>query len=85
MIGRHAMERHSAGTLFLATDFESVMSTNFITLASHCNGYAPMRCIIAMQRAHTTLFFVNYLQVLKVYTLGANNLTLKRGSINVVL
>ncbi|WP_334032249.1 hypothetical protein, partial [Alteromonas sp. P256] len=59
------------GTLFLATDFESVMSTNFITLASHCNGYAPMRCIIAMQRAHTTLFFVNYLQVLKVYTLGA--------------
>ena len=36
MIGRHAMERHSAGTLFLATDFESVMSTNFITLASNC-------------------------------------------------
>ena len=26
MIGRHAMERHSAGTLFLATDFEKLAS-----------------------------------------------------------
>ena len=25
MIGRHAMERHSAGTLFLATDFEKLV------------------------------------------------------------
>ena len=26
MIGRHAMERHSAGTLFLATDFEKTVA-----------------------------------------------------------